>query len=382
MADTIEIDVDVLRELDLKVDQLSAEVKQLEADRDYNAQLVREAQAERDAALAELDALRRHYDASGPEHNLLDLLDLYDDRRVAAESERDAALAREAKAIQECENARELMERALARETEQQRQINMFMESNFNAVAREAVMREALESVRQCVGPRLNGTVALREQCLPALEAALAQPDDAVKAFLERVRHEGRREAERDVVDSLENGEAMPIAIFPALLRHDERVREEKRVDCVAGFVRLLAGGDQPAPDEVTKALIERDARVAAEARAEDAKSYLCVLNGTSTTPKWLHSRLTARDRHVAAEAKADQQKSFDLVYARLVAEARRAALEPLEALAVNIAAENDEDTTGNGHLDALLSAVFEAAEAAGLNTPIERAAPAKGGVP
>ncbi len=37
----------------------------------------------------ERDALRQHYDAAGPEHNLLALLDLYHDREMAAEAERD-----------------------------------------------------------------------------------------------------------------------------------------------------------------------------------------------------------------------------------------------------------------------------------------------------
>lgn len=37
----------------------------------------------------ERDALRHHYDKAGPEHNLLALLDMYDEWRAAAESERD-----------------------------------------------------------------------------------------------------------------------------------------------------------------------------------------------------------------------------------------------------------------------------------------------------
>ena len=45
------------------------------------------------AAEAERDALRRHYDAAAPEHNLLALLDLYEERESKAVRERDAALA-------------------------------------------------------------------------------------------------------------------------------------------------------------------------------------------------------------------------------------------------------------------------------------------------
>lgn len=37
----------------------------------------------------ERDSLQRHYDAAAPEHNLLALLDLYDDRARKAEQERD-----------------------------------------------------------------------------------------------------------------------------------------------------------------------------------------------------------------------------------------------------------------------------------------------------
>jgi len=47
--------------------------------------------ATRDARLA---ALQRHYDEAGPEHNLLALLDLYHDRKMVAERERDEALSR------------------------------------------------------------------------------------------------------------------------------------------------------------------------------------------------------------------------------------------------------------------------------------------------
>ena len=44
-------------------------------------------------ARAEASALRAHFDAAAPEHNLPALLDLYDNRRAAAESERDQAWA-------------------------------------------------------------------------------------------------------------------------------------------------------------------------------------------------------------------------------------------------------------------------------------------------
>jgi hypothetical protein len=55
---------------------------------------VEEVLAKLAAVEAERDALQRHYDAAAPEHNLLALLDLYDDRRVEALRERDAALAK------------------------------------------------------------------------------------------------------------------------------------------------------------------------------------------------------------------------------------------------------------------------------------------------
>ena len=60
---------------------------------DVSRSCIATAERERDAARAEREALRRHYDEAGPEHNLLALLDLYDERRAAAESERDEARA-------------------------------------------------------------------------------------------------------------------------------------------------------------------------------------------------------------------------------------------------------------------------------------------------
>jgi hypothetical protein len=47
----------------------------------------REAAAQLDALTAERDALKLHYDAAGPEHNLLALLDLYWEREQAAKAE-------------------------------------------------------------------------------------------------------------------------------------------------------------------------------------------------------------------------------------------------------------------------------------------------------
>ena len=65
---------------------------------DVSRSCIATAERERDAARAEREALRRHYDEAGPEHNLLALLDLYDERRAAAESERDEALRRRTRA--------------------------------------------------------------------------------------------------------------------------------------------------------------------------------------------------------------------------------------------------------------------------------------------
>lgn len=48
---------------------------------------------ERDAARAEVERLRKHFEAASPEHNLPALLDLYDARRTTAEDERDEARA-------------------------------------------------------------------------------------------------------------------------------------------------------------------------------------------------------------------------------------------------------------------------------------------------
>lgn len=48
---------------------------------------------ERDDARAEVERLRKHFEAASPEHNLPALLDLYDARRTTAEDERDEARA-------------------------------------------------------------------------------------------------------------------------------------------------------------------------------------------------------------------------------------------------------------------------------------------------
>ena len=42
--------------------------------------------ARADAAEAQRDALQRHFDAAGPEHNLMSLFDLYEERAEAAEA--------------------------------------------------------------------------------------------------------------------------------------------------------------------------------------------------------------------------------------------------------------------------------------------------------
>ena len=90
-------------------DELHAELEAVRRERDewkakhdtladVSRSCIATAERERDAARAEREALRRHYDEAGPEHNLLALLDLYDERRAAAESERDEALRRRTRA--------------------------------------------------------------------------------------------------------------------------------------------------------------------------------------------------------------------------------------------------------------------------------------------
>jgi len=88
-----------------RVEQLLAEIDRLRTE-------LAEARAERDAARKERDALQRHYDATGPEHNLLALLDLYESR------EREA-LAGEADAVRRAESAELGCEIAYRREPTQ-----------------------------------------------------------------------------------------------------------------------------------------------------------------------------------------------------------------------------------------------------------------------
>lgn len=44
-----------------------------------------------EVARAEVERMRRHYAAASPEHNLLSLLDLYAERETSAQAARDAA---------------------------------------------------------------------------------------------------------------------------------------------------------------------------------------------------------------------------------------------------------------------------------------------------
>lgn len=64
-----------------------------EIDREVIVEAARTLVRERDAARAEVERLRKHFEAASPEHNLPALLDLYDARRTTAEDERDEARA-------------------------------------------------------------------------------------------------------------------------------------------------------------------------------------------------------------------------------------------------------------------------------------------------
>ena len=96
---------------------------------DVSRSCIATAERERDAARAEREALRRHYDEAGPEHNLLALLDLYDERRAEVErltAERDEARANyafmvERAADQKLDGYRELGAKAAAAEERAER---------------------------------------------------------------------------------------------------------------------------------------------------------------------------------------------------------------------------------------------------------------------
>ena len=64
-----------------------SEVERLERERDEARANERDALRDLAAVTAERDALRKHYDAAGPEHNLLALLDLYHERWSEARKE-------------------------------------------------------------------------------------------------------------------------------------------------------------------------------------------------------------------------------------------------------------------------------------------------------
>lgn len=69
---------------------------------------------ERDTARAEVERLRKHFEAASPEHNLPALLDLYDARRTTAEDERDEARAEVERLRGEVESLRATAEREAA----------------------------------------------------------------------------------------------------------------------------------------------------------------------------------------------------------------------------------------------------------------------------
>jgi hypothetical protein len=58
----------------------------------------------------EVAALRRHYDAAGPEHNLLALLDLYEERRLSAEREVARLTAERERALAQRDGAHALLD--------------------------------------------------------------------------------------------------------------------------------------------------------------------------------------------------------------------------------------------------------------------------------
>lgn len=85
---------------DILIEQLREELEKAHAASEYQTRRIEHYRTQLDfcerraeKAERERDALRHHYDEASPEHNLLALLDMYDERRVAAESERDEARA-------------------------------------------------------------------------------------------------------------------------------------------------------------------------------------------------------------------------------------------------------------------------------------------------
>lgn len=96
-------------------DDLRVEVKRLEDHcaliaRNYSQSITEnvELQARAEKAEAEVERLRAHFDAAGDGLNLLAVLDLYNDRRISAEQERDDLRA-EVKAANEAKHALAMM---------------------------------------------------------------------------------------------------------------------------------------------------------------------------------------------------------------------------------------------------------------------------------
>jgi hypothetical protein len=102
---------ELLDEAAAQIDALTAERDELQHRNEVEVASRKELQRLLGNAQAERDALKRHYDGAGPEHNLLALLDLYNDRRGeadnAAANARDEAAALRAQlatALQQCAN--------------------------------------------------------------------------------------------------------------------------------------------------------------------------------------------------------------------------------------------------------------------------------------
>ena len=85
---------------DIIIKQLREELEKAHAASEYQTRRIEHYRTQLDfcerraeKAERERDVLRHHYEEAIPEHNLFALLDMYDGRRAAAESERDEALA-------------------------------------------------------------------------------------------------------------------------------------------------------------------------------------------------------------------------------------------------------------------------------------------------
>lgn len=146
------------------------------------------------AAAEQLEAMRRHYDAAAPEHNLLALLDLYEERQRGAEHERDALLGQ----LEAMTKRSEAAEAAQA----------LHLAAHRNQESADAYRIEVLEDEQKRLHACAQAAERERDELSDRLDAVTLEHDvtKGYRQHAERERDELRAEVERlrEVLRSVE----------------------------------------------------------------------------------------------------------------------------------------------------------------------------------